>query len=333
MSNSLLTSASRMLWRTIGSYAVDADQLFRDAGLDPTLLNDVSARYPVDGARQAWALAAERINDSCFGVNTGANWFPNDLHALGFAFLSSASLYTALYRVVRYNEIVDEVINFVAAEQGDQLQLSYENSRGDLPDIPALEVARWSIVLTMCRTAIGTDFKPLKVELVQAEMGCNDSYQAFFGCPVEYGKSRSCIYFDTAQLQETLPAPSAEIARLHDDLIREYLEKLHQDDDLTRQVAQLIRNLLPSGNISDEQVAQAVFMSPRTLQRKLASEGTTFKQILQDVRLAMANEYLRDDKLALIEVSFLLGFSEQSSFTRAYKRWTGVSPSDARAQT
>lgn len=333
MSDSLLSSASRMLWRTVAHYQIDADELFRDAGMDPALMNDTKGRYPVENARRAWALAAERIPDKCFGVHTGEHWFPSDLHALGFAFLSSATLYTGLYRIVRYNEIVDEVINFTALEEGPHLVLSYENHRSDLPDTGALEAGRWSVVLSMCRSARGDTCSPARISLVQDENGCSDTYEQFFGCKVEFSQTRSKIYFNLKDIQQPLPAPHVDIARLNDKLISEYLDNLHHEHELSRQVARLIRDLLPSGNISDEKVAESVFMSPRTLQRKLASEGTSFKQILQVVRLSMANEYLQDEKLSLIEVSYLLGFSEQSSFTRAFKRWTGRPPSDAREQT
>lgn len=330
MSNSLLSSALRMLWRTVSSYGLDADALFVEAGLDPTRMNDAQSRYPVDQARKAWALAADRVPDACFGIKTGKFWFPTDLHALGIAFLSSSSLYNGLHRIVRYNEIVDEVITFTATETRDRFILGYDNRRDDLPDIPALEVARWSIVLCMCRMAKGAVLHPVKVDLVQSMPQCSDAYLDFFGCKPDFGKPVSRLVFDVEHLKAPLPAPHADMAHINDRVINEYLDKLHDSHGFSRKVAHAIRDLLPGGKLSDDVVAEAVFMSPRTLQRKLAAEGTSFKQILQEVRLSMANEYLREDKLTLIEVSYLLGFSEQSSFTRAYKRWTGKAPSDMR---
>ena len=153
MSDTLLASALRMLYRTIDSYDVDANALFVDAGLDPRKLDDPVFRYPLEKARRAWALAAERVPDPCFGVHTGEHWLPTDLHALGFSFVSSPSLLNALQRITRYNAIVDDVITFEAEQAGDELLLNYRNDRADLPDIPALEVARWSVVTAMCRVA------------------------------------------------------------------------------------------------------------------------------------------------------------------------------------
>ena len=102
------------------------------------------------------------------------------------------------------------------------------------------------------------------------------------------------------------------------------------EDDFSRKVERAIAELLPSGDISDDKVADALFMSTRTLQRRLSEEGLTYKQLLESVRHTLAGQYIRDEKLSLNEISYLLGFSEQSSFSRAFKRWTGTSPSEAR---
>lgn len=100
MSDTLLASASRILWRTIKSHGLDPDQIFIDAGLDPEKINVPSARFPVENARKTWALAAKNIEDACFGLTAGENWLPTDLHALGYAFLSSTTLETAINRIV-----------------------------------------------------------------------------------------------------------------------------------------------------------------------------------------------------------------------------------------
>ena len=88
--------------------------------------------------------------------------------------------------------------------------------------------------------------------------------------------------------------------------------------------------MLVDGDISDGKVDDSLFISTRTLQRRLSEEGHTYKQHLENVRRTLAEEYIRDERLSLNEISYLLGFSEQSSFSRAFKRWTGTTPSQAR---
>ena len=113
---------------------------------------------------------------------------------------------------------------------------------------------------------------------------------------------------------------------MHDQLLIEYIAKLDNDNIIERTKVSII-DKMPSGNISDAIVARSLQMSERTLQRRLREFGTTFKSILNEVRRDLTNSYIRDSKLSLTEISFMLGFAEISTFSRAYKRWTGQSPS------
>jgi AraC-like DNA-binding protein len=120
-----------------------------------------------------------------------------------------------------------------------------------------------------------------------------------------------------------------EIARIHDQIIIRYLADMNKDDIVERAKGAIIK-LLPSGKVTDEKVAQELFMSVRSLQRNLHQRDTTFGQLLDAVRQDLANEYVRDRSISLTEVAFILGFSEQSVFSKAFKRWTGRTPSDMR---
>ena len=329
MSNTLLASASRILWRTIKSHGIDPDALFTQAGLDPKKINEAAARFPVESARQAWSLAHDAIEDPCFGIRAGESWLSTDLHALGYAFLSSTTLMTAIKRIARYNEIVDDVITFSDAIEGDFLVVSYRNARGDLPDIAPLEDARWSTLMAMCRAAKADNFCPTKIQLMHGKLPCPKSYRDYFGCEPEFEQPRSALWFDLGQVSEPLPAVNRELAQINEHALLDYLDQLHKDD-LTRKVEKAIAELLVDGDISDGKVADSLFISTRTLQRRLSEEGHTYKQLLENVRRTLAEEYIRDERLSLNEISYLLGFSEQSSFSRAFKRWTGTTPSQAR---
>jgi AraC-like DNA-binding protein len=109
----------------------------------------------------------------------------------------------------------------------------------------------------------------------------------------------------------------------------EYLGKLEKDDIIDRVTAAII-DMLPSGGVADEKVAAQLNMSVRSLQRRLKEVGTTFRTLLETVRKDLAATYVCDPDIELVEVAFLLGFSDQSAFSRAFKRWTGKSPSEAR---
>lgn len=329
MSDTLLAPASRMLWRLIESHGVDPAGVFADAGLDETRMDDPQARFPVENARRAWSLAAERISDPCFGVRAGLNWLPTDLHALGYAFLSSANLLRAINRISRYNEIVDRVIAFESALDDRYLTVSYSNTRPDLPDIRALEDARWSVMLAMCRAAKAGPVSPIGMTLTHDVRPCRAAYSDYFGCDIAFNQPRSSMTFDRQAMEERLPALNVELARINEQVVVDYLDQLHEDD-LLGKVRQIIQETLPCGDVNDELVAARLHVSPRTLQRKLADEGTSYKQLLEEIRRSLADRYITDSRLSLTEISFLLGFAEQSVFSRAFRRWFGTSPSEAR---
>lgn len=329
MSDTLLASASRILWRLIKAEGADPDAIFLAAGLDTSRINQSSARYPVQQARKAWQLAADAMTDPCFGLRAGLYWLPSDLYALGYVFLASPTLHIGLNRIARFNDVVDQVIDFIVEETDDHLMISYENASQDLPDIPALEDARWSIVLTMCRVAKPEGVSPAKVELTHTPMKRSQEYENFFGCPIMYSQQRSALYFKRGDVDQPLAGVNSELAAVNEKALQDYMDRLY-GDDLQRRVAREITGHLVSGNLSDDTIAKALFMSSRTLQRKLSAEGTTFKQILESVREKLALEYITDERLSFSEISYLLGFRDQSSFTRAFKRWTGKPPTQVR---
>ena len=142
----------------------------------------------------------------------------------------------------------------------------------------------------------------------------------------------SSMTFVAEVLDKPLPASNRELALAQDRVLREFVGKLQQDNIVSR-TKSAISESLPSGNFNSEVVAAALHMSPRNLQRKLAAENTSFRKLLEAVRQELAESYLADGSFSLLEISYLLGFSEQSAFSRAFKRWTGFTPQAFRNNT
>ena len=130
-------------------------------------------------------------------------------------------------------------------------------------------------------------------------------------------------------VDKILPGSHPQLAELNDQIMIEYLAKLDQDH-ISQKAKATIDDQLPSGNVTDEIVARSLYMSSRKLQRQLKKAGTTFNTLLNEVRQDLAKKYLREEDTSMTEIAFLLGFSESSAFSRAFKRWTGVSPTTYR---
>jgi len=139
------------------------------------------------------------------------------------------------------------------------------------------------------------------------------------------------VLFARADLTRPLPTSNPSLAQLHDRFLDERLDRLGNTQTSYR-AREFIMRKLPEGEPKREEIASALFMSERTLQRRLGDEGTSFHRLLDDTRRELAQRYLRQRHLSLAEAAYLLGFADQSSFSRACKRWFDSSPGQYRAR-
>ena len=155
-------------------------------------------------------------------------------------------------------------------------------------------------------------------------------YYEFFRCELLFSVETAEIVMPISVADEPLVGFNPQLVQNLDQMIVDYLAKKDQDDIVSRTRAEIL-NGLPSGTVSLESVADALHMSTRSLIRKLADENESFKNLLASIRKELGEKYVMNKGLSLTEISFLLGFSETSSFSRAYKNWTGMSPRAHRA--
>ena len=328
-SHTTLASAAGLLWKVIESYDQDPEPYFRKARIDPKLINDPSARLSLSSVDNVYRELFESVNDPCMGLKLAGLWHPSYLASLGYAWLASSTLNTALNRLVRYVRIINDAISVSLEEKEDTLVITLSSDDRELPSYYQ-EDSTSAILVNMCRANYGNDLNPVSVSFKHAGLSpCSGSYFSFFRCPVEFGASSNQVVLPLDVVNKRLSTSNPQLAQINDQVMINYLADLDKDD-IVQQVKAAIINQLPSGNVTDEKISEAVYTSKRSLQRKLNEQGTTFKTILTGVREDLALKYIHDRKLTLTEISFMLGFSEMSSFSRAFKRWTGESPKEFR---
>lgn len=323
--STMLATAGRILHRLLERNGLDADALYLECGLDPLKLNDPRARYPLDRSRTLWRLANERIKDPCWGLAAGEVFRPTDFHALGYAFLASRTLESALLRLERYFRIVIEDV-FLRIVSDHSLTIAYVSPSAEA-DITPIQDTRWSVILRLCRDAYGPHLALQEVQLTHAWQGCG--YEQYFGCPVRYESDRSGLTFPIEAMRQPLPAVNRELAKTNDRILSEFDRSL-TDTSITSRVRRIVMDGLSSGKPSARDVARALALAPRTLQRKLQEEGTTFQAVSDAVRKDLAVQYVQSGKYDLSEITYLTGFANPSAFSRAYKAWTGRPPSEDR---
>ena len=297
--------------------------------MDPVELYNSNHRYPDENLLALWRLALARTHDECIGIKVAVHIHPTTLHALGFAWLSSSTLLDALQRLVRFYRIVTDM---------ERLELVEAPNRYCLRLVPvdrSVEVAPqdydtfFAALLIMCQAICGENYRPALMNMQRSAPACLNEMRAFFNLPLQFDQQRNEIWFDKATINDLLPSGNALLARENDQIIMRFISNLDKED-IVMQVKSRLIDSLSSGNVSERSVANLMHMSTRTLQRRLTDVNTSFKEIVDEMRRQLAIEYVRDDKTSMTEITFLLGYSEQANFTRAFRRWTGQSPSEFR---
>ena len=160
----------------------------------------------------------------------------------------------------------------------------------------------------------------------RAEPADPGPWQRAFRCPIVFGASENVLLFTAADFDAPLEFANPELARHNDEVAARYLARFGKLLIRERLRAVLIEQL-PRGEPSQDKAAEALHLSSRSLQRRLADEGTRYQDVLDDLRRELAMSYLREARHSISEITYLLGFSDTSSFTHAFRRWTGVAPS------
>ena len=315
--------------KIIESYGIDVVPMLKKLQIDPRLIEDPNARFKYTKIDQLWLDAVSLTNDPCFGLRAAKYWHPSQMGALGYAWLASSSMHTALNRFARYMSILTEGATLDILETTDDLtvQLNYKSISMQQPTRTDSFMA---MLLAMCRANCGEEFRPASISLTHAKPADSSEFNTLFECPVYFESVENRFTLSKKLADKHLISSNPRLAQLNDQIIIETLAKLDKTH-VVEQVKVEILNQLPSGKVTDLSIAEALYMTRRSFQRKLQKEGVTFKLLLNELRSELATNYIQDSNFSLLEVAFMLGFGEYSSFSRAFKRWTGLSPSAFRA--
>ncbi len=310
---------------TLEDSGIDFVALAREAGVDPALMLLPNARYPVARLKKLWQLAAEASGDPILGLHVGNRSRPGVLHALGLGLVSSTSVLKALQRIERYSSLISTNGRLVLARDDGVLRLETRTNESTImPTSHALDA--W--VATICRTlaqCAGPTATPLKVLLPHHPEAAADRYHEILGCPVEFGAPHLVLAFDAERAAQPIFSGNPALAGEADKLSARYIDGLVPDSASAR-VRALLLKAMPSGELDQDGIARALNQSASTLQRRLRDEGTSYQRLMDSTRRELALEYLREGRHSLADITFLLGFADQSNFTRAFRRWTGKTP-------
>jgi len=321
----------KALRRCLDAYGCNTNALLEQAGVSPRALDAPYARCSLASTHKLWRLAVEATGDPGIGLRVASHITQTTFHALSYSLSASTTLKEAFERVVRYCHVVSDAVEYAFEQRGHEYHFTIQvKSVSEKPCYEAVD-ALVAAHLRMCRSLLSHDYCPLRVELQRPQPQDVSCYQRILRAPIVFGAAQNRILFDRESMERQLDGGCADLAQHNDAILHQLLARIERDNVRAR-VRAVLEERLQFGEPSQEEVAELLAMSSRTLQRKLGDSGTTYMEILDATRRELALAYLSRPRQSVGEVTFLLGFSANSSFTRAFRRWTGLSPSDWRAR-
>lgn len=290
-------------------------------------LTDPDLRVPEASAETAWRLATTMTGDAAIGIHLAQSLPRGALDLVEYAFRSSASLADGLGRLARYGRVLsDRVAARMEAHSEGLLLLVRDTGRTALhPGRAEFGVA---VALKFARESTGADITPVQVCFAHSAPDDESEYRRFFRGPVRFGAGSNSMLLSAVDAARPMQAADEALA----SIIRRRLDKILADRDLrgpgtlSGRVRRMMVEHLGAMTLTPETAARALAVSRRTLSRRLADEGTSFRNVLDEVRREFACALLQDRSLSIADVAFFLDYSEPAAFNRSFRRWTGQTP-------
>ena len=314
---------------TLEAAGLDTHALFNEAGLELTALSDADARFPTEGISLLWQLAVTRSGNPAVGLTNSSVVKQGSFDVVAYAMMSSANLLGALERAVRYVDILSDAATLTVADDREGHRLILELFGGKHPVPRQRFEFDLMTLLSFFRWVTNRDLRPRAFELRFPPPADLQPFEDAFKCPLRFNAPVNALLFARADATLPLPTTHPELAELHERVASEHLQRLDPAQTCHRVRTVMIRHL-PDGEPRRPKIATILGMSERTLHRRLAVEGTSFQRLLDDTRRELARHYLGQREVSLADIAYLLGFTDQSSFFRAARRWFGSSPRDYR---
>ena len=307
-------------------YGIDPAPIYAQAGVPLSPPESPQLRYPLAKIRKLWELGKEASGDETIGLKTGRYAKPAQFYAFGYSWMASSTLLGALQRLTRYYQLMSTAsVEVSLTETADSYALSTiypEESKS--PPKEGIDCGMTAL-LALCDIIAEKEIRPLRVELTCPPTVHPDAYRDALRAPIQFNADIGTFHFDKETLREPLCHGAPDVAKVTDKIAERYIETL-DPTKVASQVRRLLIALLPSGKADQALVSSRLNRSTSSLQRQLQSEGLSYRDVLESTRRSLAENYLRDKKHSYAQIAYLIGFSDQSNFSRAFKRWTSLSP-------
>lgn len=309
---------------------VRASAVLRRAGLSQGFVEQPRVLLDTEEFFALWSAVGEVSRNPAVGLQLGTETKTERFHPIGLAALSSENFGAAIGQMARYKQLTCPEEIFQEMDEDEwSIQFRWLLAEGIEP--PALVECCFAWVLSIGRHGTGTRLSPLRVEFIQPRPHVK-TIERHFGCPVVCGASRNAIIFRASDAQRRFVTRNAELLGMLAPQFERELKQENSDENFVDGVRVAVQQKLTGRRPSIDDVAEALHVSSRTLQRRLQDAGSSFQRVLEEARHHLARHYLNNSALELNEAAYLLGYEDGNSFVRAFRTWEGVPPAQWREQ-
>lgn len=310
--------------------SLDVDTLVRVAGIKPDELQ--RERWPVDHITRLWRAAAHLSQDPSFGLKAGSQVGPASFNVVSFIVQSAPTLRQALTVVQKYQRLISDGGRIQLLPGPQASWVVYHPRQGDLAFSPHQIEAVLAAVFSFARWLAPQGLQARGVCFSHAPLGPLPFYRQVFGCPLEFEQAYNGILLDNAVLDQPLPQANAQLAQLHAQHAETQLRALSEPAPMHVLLTQWLAHHWgpPVPNRAD--AAAAMGLTEKTLSRRLQAQGTTYADLIDDMRRHMALQRVAQADWPLKDIAEQLGYASLAPFYRAFDRWTGLTPGQYRTK-
>ena len=303
---------------------VRASAVLRRAGLSQGSIGQPRVLLSTEELFALWRAIDEVSANPAIGLLLGTENKTERFHPIGLAALSSENFGSAINQMARYKQLTcpEEILQ---KNDGEEWSIQFHWLLAEEVEPPVLIECAFAWVLSTGRHGTGTRLSPLRVEFVQPRSHVK-TIERHFGCSVVSGAPRNAIVFRAADAERPFVTRNAELLGMLAPQFEEELRRENTDENFLERVRVAIQQKLTGQRPTIEDIADALHVSSRTLQRRLQDEGSSFQRVLEDARHQLARHYLNNSFLELNEAAYLLGYEDANSFVRAFRTWEGMPP-------
>jgi AraC-like DNA-binding protein len=329
--DSISISAATGLLDAIAAGGGTAERVLRNAGVERSTLLRRDGFIRSSVFSRLLEESARSTGDCCFGMHFGARFDPRDIGILAYVVVNSATIAAALRNVERYLHIHNHAPNVSFGIEGKRGYLRYLLRGSENASLRQHNEYSMAVLVKTLRGAAGAAWTPSEIRFVHRRNGACD-YRAVFDSRVRFGCASNALIVERDFVECCVAAADPKLYRALRGHLDRALAGTQQEDVLLEAIRSAIGASLECGDAKLERIAAKLAVNARTLERRLKAHGVLYRDLLEDTRRRLALEYLKDKRRTISEIALLLGYSEVSAFTRAFKRWTGSTPRDSRAR-